>query len=91
MYTTAHELGHSILSAYNTILYSFTHDHSSSIFQNPRGNKSYDTEKSSGEINLMHYFKPDPGQANYDYDLIVASEIDMLGLIWLTKIKIKIK
>ena len=88
MYTAAHELGHSILKAYGSTWHSFTHDNSSSIFQNPNGNKSYNTEKASGEISLMHYFKDDPHQANYDYNLIVASERDVLGLIWLTKVEI---
>lgn len=88
MYTSAHELGHSILKAYGSTWHSFTHDDSSSIFQNPNGNKSYVLQKSNGEINLMHYFKDDPHQSHYDFNLIVASENDVLGLIWLTKIKI---
>lgn len=36
----------------------------------------------------MHYFKDDTSQSNYDYDLIVASQKDVLSLIWLTKIDI---
>ena len=88
-YTAAHELGHSILKAYGGKWYSFTHDRSSKIWQTPNGNKSYAIEKSSGEINLMHYFKDDPYQSKYDYDLIYASEQDVLGLIWLTKLMIR--
>ncbi|OPB94433.1 hypothetical protein [Elizabethkingia ursingii] len=88
MYTSAHELGHSILKAYGTTWYSFTHDGSSKISQIPNGAKSYPVEKKSGEINLMHYFEDDPSQAKYDFNLIVASEKDVLGLLWLTKIKI---
>ena len=37
----------------------------------------------------MHYFKDDPYQSKYDYDLIYASEQDVLGLIWLTKLMIR--
>ncbi len=36
----------------------------------------------------MHYFKDDPSFSNCDYNLIVASERDVLSLLWLTKIKI---
>lgn len=64
------------------------HDNSSEIWQTPNGNKSYEKEKSSNEINLMHYFKDDPYQSHYDYTLIKASKEDVLGLIWLSKIKI---
>jgi len=87
MYTSVYELRHSILKAYGSAWHSFTHDDSSKIWQTPNGDKSYKLEKSSGEINLMHYFKDDPNQRNYDFDLIVASKQDVLGLIWLTKIK----
>lgn len=89
-YTAAHELGHSILKAYGGKWYSFTHDSSSEIWQTPNSEKSYLNEKSSGEINLMHYFKDDPYQSDYDYDLIKASEKDVLGLIWLTKLKLSL-
>jgi hypothetical protein len=88
MYTSAHELGHTILRAYGGMWYSFTHDDSSEIWQTPNGKKSYPNEKNAGEINLMHYFKDDPYQSKYDFNLIVASEKDVLSLIWLTKLKI---
>lgn len=88
MYTAAHELGHAILKAYGNTWYSFVHDNSSMIWQTPNGKKSYQKEKLSGEINLMHYFKDDPDQSGYDYEIIKASQKDVLGLIWLTKIKI---
>lgn len=88
MYTSAHELGHTILRAYGGIWYSFTHDDSSEIWQTPNGKKSYPQEKSTGEINLMHYFKDDPYQSQYDFNLIMASKEDIVSLIWLTKIKI---
>ncbi|KQT33915.1 hypothetical protein ASG22_17610 [Chryseobacterium sp. Leaf405] len=58
--TTTHELGHSILKAYNGILYSFSHNDSSKISQVPNGKYSYNTEKNSKEINLMRYFKNNP-------------------------------
>ncbi|WP_445711449.1 hypothetical protein [Flavobacterium sp.] len=88
-YTSAHELGHTILRKYGGKWYSFTHDDSSSITQNPNGNQSYKKQKSNTEINLMHYFKDDPSQSQYDYNIIVASERDVLSLIWLTKIEIQ--
>ena len=87
MYTAAHELGHTILRAYGGTWYSFTHDDSSEIWQTPNGKKSYPLEKSTGEINLMHYYKDDPYQFQYDYNLIMASKEDIRSLIWLTKIK----
>lgn len=87
MYTAAHELGHTILRAYGGTWYSFTHDDSSEIWQTPNGKKSYPLEKSTGEINLMHYYKDDPYQFQYDYNLIMASKEDISSLIWLTKIK----
>ena len=39
----------------------------------------------------MHYFKVDPSQSNYDYPIIKASEKEVLGLVWLTKLKINEK
>ncbi|QOG89403.1 hypothetical protein HUE46_04895 [Flavobacterium columnare] len=87
-YTSAHELGHTILRKYGGTWLSFTHDGSSSIFQNANGNESYIVQKNNTQINLMHYFKDDPSFSNYDYNLIVASERDVLSLLWLTKIKI---
>jgi len=87
-YTAAHELGHTILKTYNSQYYSIIHDDSSTILQNPNGTKSYKAQKATGEINLMHYFDDDPRQANYDYNMIVASIKDTLGLLWLTKLKI---
>ncbi|MFC3161064.1 hypothetical protein SAMN05443633_101139 [Chryseobacterium arachidis] len=87
MYTSAHELGHTILRAYGGTWHSFTHDDSSEIWQTPNGNKSYSNEKNTGEINLMHYFKDDPHQSQYDFNLIVASKQDVLSLIWLKKPK----
>ena len=87
-YTSAHELGHSILSAYGGKYYSITHDDSSKISQVPNDKKSYLDEKKEGEINLMHYFKDDPIQSKYDYSLLKASDKDVLGLLWLTKLSI---
>lgn len=36
----------------------------------------------------MYYFQIEQSQSNYDYDLIKASDKDVLGLIWLTKLQI---
>jgi hypothetical protein len=35
----------------------------------------------------MKYYNDGPRR--YDYDRIIADEVDVLGLIWLTKINIK--
>jgi hypothetical protein len=35
----------------------------------------------------MKYYNEDP--LRYDYDRVVAAEVDVLGLLWLTKINIK--
>lgn len=88
-YTSAHELGHTILTSYRNAWYSFTHDGSSYIFQTSNDKESYKRQKEQGEINLMHYFNDDPSQSNYDYNLIIASEKDLLGLLWLSKIDVR--
>ena len=91
-YTAAHEIGHTILQAYGGTNYSYTHDGTSKITQEAilikDGGKSYYKEKESGEVNLMHYFEDEPWQGKVDYKLLVASQKDVLSLIWLTKIKV---
>ena len=37
----------------------------------------------------MKYFNNDPVALNYDFERIVAEDRDILGLIWLAKIKVK--
>jgi hypothetical protein len=37
----------------------------------------------------MKYYNNDPASLDYDFKRIVAAEKDVLGLIWLTKVKVK--
>lgn len=84
--TSAHEVGHEILKSYGGTAYSYGHKGSVNVVtQNSNENSTNYPE--SGEIDIMPYYK------NYipisDRKRMVASEKDVLGLIWLTKIKIK--
>jgi len=84
----AHEIGHEILLAYGGHLYSKTHKGSSTLVtQKPLGNYNY---PAYGEIDLMLYYAVDqsnPCPSNY-INRSVASEKDILGLIWLSKLRI---
>lgn len=85
--TSAHEVGHHLLLKYGGDIQSKTHkgtSHWSMIIQNPNPGTTYPKE---GEIDLMKYAegrRPD----DFHERVVIASE-DLLGLIWLTKIKIK--
>ncbi len=82
--TAAHEIGHEILLAYGGHIYSKTHkgsSHWSMIFQDP--SSSATNSPIYGEIDLMKYYKN-----YYDIPRTIIAEIDLLKLLWLTKIKI---
>lgn len=87
-YTAAHEIGHEILLAYGGHLYSKGHKGSSTIVsQSALGNFLY---PSIGEIDLMVYYVEDlthPYPMDYNRR-VIAAEQDVIGLLWLTKIKI---
>ncbi|WP_437824930.1 hypothetical protein [Tenacibaculum mesophilum] len=92
-YTAAHELGHTILKAFaekggGSTDYSYKHKGSSG-YSNTKpvseGGENYPFR--GGEIDLMKYYNRGPNY--YDFDRIAASEKDVLGLLWLTKLKIK--
>lgn len=85
-FTSAHEIGHEILKSYGSTAYSYGHKGSVHVVtQSMKDNAgSYST---SGEIDIMPYYPNDPPLAVYDK--YAAAEKDVLGLIWLTKIKIK--
>jgi hypothetical protein len=103
--TAAHEIGHEILQAYYGTTFSWQHKGSSYyIPQNTKpikGNKTiidyvmpdFMTESSGeeypkkGEIDLMKYYNNTPNPV--DQTRIIAAVNDILGLIWLTKIKVK--
>ncbi|WP_210151610.1 hypothetical protein [Chryseobacterium scophthalmum] len=93
-YTCAHEIGHTILRAFSehgggSADYSYEHKGSSGYSDTKpvsEGGVSYPTH---GEIDVMKYFNNTPYFLNYDFERIVAEDKDILGLIWLTKLKIK--
>ena len=81
--TAAHEIGHEILKAFGDVYYSYGHkDTVNTVTQEIKdGTPEY---PSTGEIDLMKYY-----QNYYDIPRTIASKTDVLGLLWLTKIKIK--
>ncbi len=89
--TAAHELGHSILKAFaeyggGSTDYSYKHKGSSDYSSAKPVNEGGENYPLKGEIDLMKYYNNDPYW--YDFDRIVACQDDILGLIWLTKLKI---
>lgn len=104
METAAHEIGHEILQAIAGTTYSWQHKGSSYyLLQDTKpleGQETFwdkithwdemDTHGEnypvSGEIDLMKYYNGHkPQKAS---ERVIASEQDVLGLIWLTKIKV---
>ncbi|WP_407480997.1 hypothetical protein [Elizabethkingia meningoseptica] len=103
--TAAHELGHELLQAYSGTTYSWQHKGSSYYLpQDTKPTKGNETTKDKlthfnimnsygenypqqGEIDIMKYYNNEPNPK--DHLRLVAAEKDVLGLIWLTKIKIK--
>ena len=81
--TSAHEIGHEILVAFGGHAYSKRHKGSSTLITQEVLPSEPPFPK-IGEIDLMKYYKN-----YYDIPRTIASEIDVLGLLWLTKIKIK--
>jgi len=93
-YASAHELGHSILKAYaekggGSTDYSYQHKGSSGYSDVTPVSKGGVNYPKNNEIDLMLYYNNDPKALDYDFDRIVATEKDILGLIWLTKLNIK--
>ncbi len=84
--TAAHEIGHTILKAYGGTFYSYGHKGTvNTVTQSENDNAI--TYPASGEIDIMPYHK---NWIPYsERNRMVASEEDVLSLIWLTKIKIK--
>jgi hypothetical protein len=85
--TSAHEIGHEILSAYGGEDYSYGHRGSSSVITQTTleltdGGVSY---PASGEIDLMKYYN---GTRPADfYHRVVACEIDVKSLLWLARVE----
>lgn len=93
-YTCAHEIGHTILRAYSeygggSADYSYEHKGSSGYSDTKPVSEGGENYPVKGEIDLMKYFNNTPYFLNYDFERIVAEDKDVLGLIWLTKLKIK--
>lgn len=87
--TAAHEIGHEILKAFGDVYYSYGHKGSVNTFTQSMKDDAPEFPL-SGEIDLMPYFKDNIlggryAQPNY-YQRRVASEKDVLGLLWLSKI-----
>lgn len=103
--TAAHEIGHEFLQAYGGTVYSWQHKGSSYYFPQDtkptKGNETlwgqishWDEMNSDGEnypsqneIDIMKYYNKEPRQK--DRSRLVAAEKDVLGLFWLTKLRIK--
>lgn len=91
-HTAAHELGHLILNEYGDggliPNYSWSHKETSTVLtQSPVDNHPI---PGSGELDLMHYHSDYPrGPRGYqDYwNRSVASEQDVKGLLWLSRVK----
>ncbi|WP_432711762.1 hypothetical protein [Pedobacter sp.] len=88
MEIAAHEIGHEILLAYGGHRYSKCHKGTSTLLtQAPLGNALYPKQ---GEIDLMLYYVEDqehPFPVNAQ-QRCVASEKDVLSLLWLSKIEV---
>lgn len=90
--TSAHEIGHTILKAYGGTMYSYGHKGS----VNSVAQMKYPWAEEyplTGEIDIMPYHSDNKygnkfKQSNF-YQRRVAAENDVLGLVWLTKIKIR--
>ena len=90
-FTAAHEIGHEILKAFGDVYYSYGHKGSvNTVTQEIKNNAP--EYPLTGEIDIMPYFKDNvlggqKNQPNY-YQRSVALESDVLGLLWLSKLKI---
>lgn len=83
--TAAHEVGHELLAELKGEYHSYTHkgtSHWSVILQDPVSGTRYPT---SGEIDLMKY-ADDYLPLDY-YSRVILSKKDLLGLLWLSKLK----
>lgn len=86
-HTSAHELGHEILSAYGGDTYSYGHRGTSTVItQRPRDlDDGGETHPATGEIDLMKYYRGDRPSDFYTRN--VASETDVKSLIWLARVE----
>ena len=80
--TFAHEMGHAIVSAYRGDGQSLNHEGSSYPWQTPNGTYQY---PNVGELDLMKYTE---NQATEFYERVVANEMDVKGLLWISRLEI---
>lgn len=90
-HTAAHEIGHEILQAFGgQNNYSYIHKGSSTLLSQ-KVNKQFKYPQ-TGEIDLMIYYDGEdpthPFPRDY-YTRSVAAEKDVLGILWLTKLRIR--
>jgi len=85
-FTTAHEIGHTILKAYGGTFYSYGHKGSVNTITQKMKTTAPEYPK-SGEIDIMPYYPSSPPPTIYNR--YVASDKDVLGLLWLSKIEMK--
>jgi len=99
-HTATHEIGHEILQAFGGKIH-FSYDHKATSTLVTQSSKSFNTFPANGEVDLMEYFYGDYIHARFGYvsnvgntiasndyyERSVASENDVLGLIWCAKLK----
>jgi hypothetical protein len=82
-FTSAHEIGHTILKAYGGTFYSYGHKGSvNTVSQSMKSSAANYPPK--GEIDIMPYYPINP--PSNIYNRYAASKKDVLSLVWLTKI-----
>lgn len=90
-YTSAHEIGHTILKAYGGTVHSYKHEKSSTLITqkplplSPEEDKGGVDYPSEGDVDVMKYYHHD----EYDYSRVFATEENLLGLLSLTKLSIE--
>jgi len=86
-FTAAHEIGHEILKSYGGTVYSYGHKGSVHVVTQSMKKNAIDLDlRSNTEIDIMPYYPTSPNLSLFNR--YVASEKDVLSLIWLTKLKI---
>jgi hypothetical protein len=87
METAAHELGHEILSSYGGDEYSYGHRGSSTVITQETKSVSGGGSRypATGEIDLMKYYNG--ARPRNFYNRVLASEMDVKSLIWLSRVK----
>ena len=85
-YTSAHEIGHTILKAYGGTFYSYGHKGSVNTVTQSESSNAIRYPK-SGEMDIMPYYINIVPMSQYKR--FSSAEKDTLSLIWLTKLELK--